>query len=223
MVNVVLGTFDVVAHVLLPDETFGIHVLAEEIGRVAGVQSVRPNVTLEMVKFDTRHARLPLRPVPLSFPNPVVEMDDLDRALLEVLIRDGRRSNRGAARALGVSEGTIRLRLRRMEHAGLLRITARSDPYLTGDVNAWAMLGVDAERGATRQVANELAELSETASVALIAGSHDILASVAAVSRSRLVELVLEDIRALPGVRSTTTWEIVHTTSANHQWARLMG
>jgi len=222
-VNVVFGPFELLVHVLLGDATEAIGIIADRIGSIPGVQSVRPNVTLETIKFETKHARLPIRPIPLRFPQPVVDLDETDRALIDLLIGDGRRSNREAARLLGISEGTIRLRLRRLEDAGLLRITARSDPYLTGEVNAWAAMGIDAESGATREVARSLAALSETAFVSIVAGSHDIFTAVAVATRERLDELVLEEIRALPGVRATSTWEIVATQSFHYQWARLLG
>jgi Lrp/AsnC family transcriptional regulator for asnA, asnC and gidA len=222
MVNIVFGPSDIIAHVILPDESTAVDLIAERIGRIDGVHSVRPNVVLETVKYETRHARVPIQPVPISFPDPVVELDGLDRSLIEVMIVDGRQSNREAARKLGVSEGTVRFRLRRMEDAGLLQITARSDPYLTGEINAWAFIGVDTDMGAARPVAEALADTRETTIVTLVAGSYDILAAVATPSRSRLLDFALDEIRGLRGVRSSSTWEIVHTHSLSYQWARLL-
>src|SRR5690606_34531572 len=115
--------------------------------------------------------------------------------------------NREAARRLDVSEGTVRVRLRRMEEAGLLRITARSDPLLTGEVAAWAFVGIDVSGAAAGDVARQVAMVPESVIVTLIAGSHDILAGVATRTRGRLVDVVLDEIRAIPGVRATATWE----------------
>jgi Lrp/AsnC family transcriptional regulator for asnA, asnC and gidA len=221
-VNVVFGPFDLIAHVLLATEAEAVEIISEKIGKIAGVHSVRPNVTLETVKFETKHARVPILPIPLRFPAPAIDLDQIDRGLIDLLVLDGRQSNREAARKLGVSEATVRLRLRRLEEARLLHINARSDPYLTGEVNAWAMVGVDVERGETRSVARALAGLAETGIVTLVAGSHDVLALLQVASRSRLVDLVLEEVRALPGVRSTSTWEIVSTRAFSYQWARLL-
>ena len=41
-----------------------------------------------------------------------VVVDDLDNQIVEILKKDGRASNAHIARALGVSEGTVRRRLR---------------------------------------------------------------------------------------------------------------
>ena len=56
----------------------------------------------------------------------------------------------------------------------------------------------------------------------LVAGAYDIVASVATASRSRLVDLALEEIRSIPGVRSTVTSEMVSTLNLSSQWARLL-
>ena len=56
------------------------------------------------------------------------EFDDTDRAILRALQEDGRRSFRAIARGVGVSEGTVRTRVRRIEEAGALRILAFVDP-----------------------------------------------------------------------------------------------
>src|SRR4029077_771674 len=58
--------------------------------------------------------------------------DDIDRAILRELQEDGRRSFRAIARSVGVSEGTVRTRVRRIEDAGALRILAFVDPSRLG-------------------------------------------------------------------------------------------
>ena len=50
-------------------------------------------------------------------PTPI---DDLDRRIIDVLTVDARVSNRQIAARLGVTEGTIRGRIRRLEETGLI-------------------------------------------------------------------------------------------------------
>jgi hypothetical protein len=69
MVNIVFGPSDIIAYVILPEESTSIDLIAERIGRIDGVHSVRPNVVLETVKFETRHACIPIVSGPISFPN----------------------------------------------------------------------------------------------------------------------------------------------------------
>ena len=47
-------------------------------------------------------------------------LDDLDRQIVERLARDARVSNRAIAAELGVTEGTIRTRIKRLQAEGLI-------------------------------------------------------------------------------------------------------
>jgi Lrp/AsnC family transcriptional regulator for asnA, asnC and gidA len=58
--------------------------------------------------------------------------DATDERILEALQVDGRRSFRDIAREIGVSEGTVRTRVRRLEAAGVLRFLAFVDPSQLG-------------------------------------------------------------------------------------------
>ena len=51
-------------------------------------------------------------------------LDALDHAILALLSQDARISNRRIAAEVGVSEGTVRLRMQRLEDAGIMRVTA---------------------------------------------------------------------------------------------------
>ena len=51
-------------------------------------------------------------------------MDDLDRQLVEILSTDARVSNRKIAADLGVTEGTVRGRIKRLQQDRLIAFTA---------------------------------------------------------------------------------------------------
>ena len=51
-------------------------------------------------------------------------LDDLDRRILDRLAQDARISNRRVAEELGVTEGTVRARIKRMQDERQIRITA---------------------------------------------------------------------------------------------------
>jgi DNA-binding Lrp family transcriptional regulator len=221
IVNVTYGRADLLVHVLVPRQEDVLGLVDGTLGVILGVRRVTIATTLETVKFTTRLAAVRDQPAGLAFPAPVVSIDDIDQALIEALVHDGRQSNREVGRNLGVSESTVRVRLRRLENAGLLRISARVDPRRTGEVSSGAYVWVDTIGGAARQVAARLAEVPEMAIVALVAGEHDIIAGLGAATE-RDVQAVIERIRQMPGVRSTTTGTIVYSPWVNYQWARLL-
>ncbi len=73
-------------------------------------------------------------------------LDATDERILEALQDDGRRSFRNIAREIGVSEGTVRTRVRRLEAAGALRFLAFVDPSQLGRrVLALVLVRVEAE------------------------------------------------------------------------------
>ena len=55
-------------------------------------------------------------------------LDELDRAIIRELERDGRTAFREIGRTLNISEATVRARYRRLVEADLLRIVAFPDP-----------------------------------------------------------------------------------------------
>ena len=84
------------------------------------------------------------------------EVDAVDRQLLRLLRDDGRRPNAEIARALGVSEHTVRKRLDRLRDKGVLRIIGLLDPAATGfpvDV----LIGIGVRHGLVREVGRRLA------------------------------------------------------------------
>ena len=220
--SMVFGPFDLIAHVVAPDRADAVEFLTERIAAVAGVANVTASVALEWVNYTMNLAAFPATPAKLEFPNPVVDLDELDHSVIAALAVDGRQSNREIGRQLGVSDGTIRARLRRLEDAGMLRITAQVDPYRVGSVGAWAFVGLQTEGGATRAVADKLTTMPEVSLAVITAGRHDLLIHVAAPSRTALVDLVLNDIRDLPGVRTTETWEVISNFAHDYRWVRLL-
>lgn len=62
----------------------------------------------------------------------MVRIDEVDQEIIRELQADGRASLREIARKLGVVEGTIRARLKRLQDEGVLRIIAFADPAKLG-------------------------------------------------------------------------------------------
>ena len=54
-------------------------------------------------------------------------MDQLDTQIIRILQKDGRASNAGIARAVGVSEGTVRRRLKRLVQEEFIQVVALLD------------------------------------------------------------------------------------------------
>ncbi len=132
-------------------------------------------------------------------------MDDLDRKIIELLQINGRASNARVARDVGVSEGTVRRRLRRLVQDEIVRVVAVPDPEKMG-FNTVALIGVQADPDKQDEVATRLAELPETQYVALTTGSFDIFIWVALASSEELGIFLRRKVGPTPGVRRTETF-----------------
>jgi DNA-binding Lrp family transcriptional regulator len=219
-VQMVFGTADLILHVLAADKGAVAKFLAEELPRVEGIRATRSSVTLETLKFDVQFATLPFDPTPLELPSPVVEIDEFDEKILLAFMADGRQSNRQVARDLEVSDSTIRLRLGRMEDAGLVRMRAQIDPLRTRLLRAWAYVGISAGGRDKHRICAELATIPEVIVVSLVTGSYDIQVLVAASRRRTLLDIVSKQIRDIAGIHGTEIEEVIETTKFDFRWAR---
>lgn len=110
--------------------------------------------------------------------------DDLNRAIIKMLQQDGRLPYKDIARALDVSEGTIRNRVQSMKQSGALKIVALADPMAIR-YKADAMIGIKVANPATpRAVAHRLSECGEVVYVLWVSGRYDLLIEVVCETRS---------------------------------------
>ena len=132
-------------------------------------------------------------------------MDDLDLRIIELLQVNGRASNARVARDVGVSEGTVRRRLRRLIKDETIRVVAVPDPEKMG-FNTVALIGIQADPDKIDEVAEGLAELAETQYVSLTTGSFDIFIWVALSSSEELGNFLRRKVGITPGIRRTETF-----------------
>lgn len=134
-----------------------------------------------------------------------VFMDDLDRQIINILEEDGRASNARIARAVGVSEGTVRRRLNRLIADTVIQVVALPDPRALG-FESEALIGAQVDPDKVDEVADSLASLSATRWVAVTTGSFDMFAWVVLPDPEKLGQFLREKVGRIPGVRRTETF-----------------
>ena len=132
-------------------------------------------------------------------------MNELDKRIIKLLQVDGRASNAKIAREVGVSEGTVRRRLRRLIQDGVIHVIAVPNLEQMGFGTA-ALIGVQVEPGKVSAVADAIAELDEAHYVAITLGSFDIFAWVGLESAEQLGSFVRSKVHPISGVRRTETF-----------------
>ena len=132
-------------------------------------------------------------------------MDDLDRRIIKLLQADGRASNARIAREVGVSEGTVRRRLRHLIQGDVIKVIAVPNLEQMGYGTA-ALIGIQTEPGKVDEVAESIATLEEAQYVAITTGAYDIFTWVGLESPNKLGSLLRSEVGTIPGVRRTETF-----------------
>lgn len=127
-------------------------------------------------------------------------IDATNERIIGLLEEDARRSNRDVARLIGVSEATVRTRVRKLEQAGAIRFSVLRDPTSVG-LHTHAFLRLVVSMPQTQAVMDYLVALEETAFVAATSGSYNIVAFLLTADDDALRKLVSDEIAALNGVR----------------------
>jgi Lrp/AsnC family transcriptional regulator, regulator for asnA, asnC and gidA len=143
-------------------------------------------------------------------------LDDANRAIIEQLQADGRRSYAAIATAIGLSEAAVRQRVQRLLDSGVMQIVAVTDPMQLGFARQ-AMVGVRAD-GDLNDVADKLAALPEVDYVVVTAGSFDLLVEVVCNDDEHLLSLLNNSIRAVPGVRDSETFVYLKLAKQTYTW-----
>tara|TARA_B100001123_G_scaffold143145_1_gene166371 strand:+ start:47 stop:529 length:483 start_codon:yes stop_codon:yes gene_type:complete len=134
-----------------------------------------------------------------------VVVDELDREIIAILQSNGRASNARIARRIGVSEGTVRRRLKKLIADGVIDIVAVVDAERLG-YDTEALVGVQVDPDKVMEVAANLGELPESNWVAITTGTYDVFMWVTLQSADQLGAFLREKLGIVSGVRRTETF-----------------
>lgn len=149
-----------------------------------------------------------------------IQLDELDHKVIEMLGRDARVSNRQIAAEFGVTEGTIRTRIKRLQDERLIQFSVVTDFRLAGSPNL-VMLGIHADPGKVPVLADELSNIPEIGAVVVLLGRYSLLATGLFTTLEEVNRLIRTRILPLPGVRSVDTSISVETFKYDFRMARI--
>jgi DNA-binding Lrp family transcriptional regulator len=133
----------------------------------------------------------------------VTTVDDVDRALLVELQKDGRASYVDLAQTVGLSAAGARRRVVRLLESSVVRggaVVRHSGQDRQSAMGFGVRLAAD-----HHDVVAALSAMSAVIFIARTLGRFDVLVTIRAFSSAQLVE-VLDAVRGLPGVRGLETW-----------------
>ena len=144
-------------------------------------------------------------------------MDPASKAIIGLLQQDGRRPYAEIGDELGLTKTEVEHRVRRLVDAGVIQITAVTDPLQLGFARQ-AMLGLTVEGVPAKLVAEQVSEIPEVSYVVLTAGSFDLLVEVIGNSDAHLLELVSASIKPIPGVKAIHTFLYLELQKQTYTW-----
>ena len=150
----------------------------------------------------------------------IQQLDDLDRQLVVMLSRDARVSNRRITAELGVTEGTVRGRIKRLQQDGLITFTAITGLEMAAK-SRLAFISIDANVNHVRAIARQIADMPLINGVMITMGQFNILAICLFEDLDKLVDIASDKILALPGVHHVETSIAVKTYKYNTRVARI--
>lgn len=137
-------------------------------------------------------------------------MDNLDRAILSYLQKDGRKPYTEIAQVLNVTEGTVRNRVARLVEDRVVQIVGMVDPYQLG-FDAPALIGVSIQPAELDNAAATIATFPEVSYLIMISGEYDLMVEVMCRNREHLATFIKDQLHQVTGITRTQTFLILHT------------
>lgn len=138
-------------------------------------------------------------------------IDKVDAIILQQLLHDARQSTQSIANSARIARGTAHERIKRLKEKGIIdRFTTKLNYNNCGlPLRAFILVSYDAKIAGTeyRQatVAKLISRIKFVTRVNIITGNHDFLVEIAIPHMNMLSDLIVEEMRNIPGVGNTIT------------------
>ena len=137
-----------------------------------------------------------------------MQPDTLDWKIINILSKEYM-PNSTVAKKLGVTEGTIRQRLKRLQSGNVLKIRALRDPNILENQQLAIVAATLMEAKYLDQKAREISALENVLSVSIVSGRYDFLIEVLAESNKGLVSFLTKKLSTIEGISKTETFVVL--------------
>ncbi|MGO1435680.1 MAG: Lrp/AsnC family transcriptional regulator [Canibacter sp.] len=146
-------------------------------------------------------------------------IDSLDRAIIERLRTNGRRSFSEIARELNYSEPTVRHRYNTLVDIGVIRVIGMYNELTFGQLKAQVGIRVLGER--LREVTKILAADPLIVYVAMGIGTFDIVIDIVADSAEEYSDLLLHRLRRIRGIADLEVLTVLKILKDDYRWEQI--
>lgn len=135
-----------------------------------------------------------------------MKLDKMNIAIVERL-KDGRIAYKKIAEELGVAEGTIRSRIRKMQEEGILTITGLVDPDQMEEQSV-ILVGVRVKDMNLVKKGEQFRKLRGVISVCVVTGRYDLILTVVLKPGYTILDFYNEEVATITNVREVETFVV---------------
>ena len=134
-------------------------------------------------------------------------LDEVDLAILRLLVEDARLSARAIAREVGMSPGAISERIDRLQTRGVITGYHASISLASLGFPIRALIGLQVVHGAAvfSEVVDRIMEVPQVRRVQIVTGEWDLLVEVQVRDHDDLRDVLIRGIWSIPGFRHSQT------------------
>ncbi|WP_103962639.1 Lrp/AsnC family transcriptional regulator [Nonomuraea solani] len=147
----------------------------------------------------------------------VVQIDELDRAIVAALQLNGRAPWSVVARIVGASESTVVRRATLLGDSGLLRVIGVVDVLRCG-LGVPVLSRLRCRPGTSYDVAGRVAALPQARFVAVVSGSADVVAEFVVPTHADIGRVMVSGVPGGDRVGESETHAVMRTFVSNHDW-----
>lgn len=133
-------------------------------------------------------------------------VDKTDLKILEILIQDAKKPFTEVAKKVFVSQGTVHVRMNKMQEAGIVEKTTLRINYAKLGFDITAFIGIYLEKSALyEQVLEKLKQIPEVTNIHYTTGNYSMFVKIHCRDTNHLKEVLHDKMQQVEGIERTET------------------
>ncbi len=134
------------------------------------------------------------------------EIDNTDLKILEILTQDAKKPYTEVAKKVYVSQGTVHVRMNKMEEAGIVERTTLRLNYSKLGYDITAFIGIYLQKSDLyEKVLNELKKIQEITNIHYTTGNYSMFVKIHCRDTNHLKEVLHDKMQQVEGIERTET------------------
>ncbi|MFM7855348.1 MAG: Lrp/AsnC ligand binding domain-containing protein [Cytophagales bacterium] len=134
------------------------------------------------------------------------EVDNVDLKILELLMQNAKRPYTEVAKRINVSQGTVHVRMTKMEEAGIIDKTSLRINYANLGYDITAFIGIYLEKSALyEKVLAKLKDIPEIVNIHYTTGNYSMFVKIHCRDTNHLKEVLHDKMQQVEGIERTET------------------